>query len=173
MRRGDDIGEIGNRRPATTGVSPALAALPHHVLPWGAWRLETPMPVARLPGFAEGLVSVQDAGAQLAALLLDPPSGARVLDACSAPGGKTAHLLERADIDLLALEVDPGRAERVRSNLARLGLAAEVRVADARAVDAWWDGRPFTHILADVPCSASGVVRRHPDAKWLRRAADI
>ncbi len=164
---------LNGRRPATTVVSPALSALPHRVLPGGAWLLDTPMPVARLPGFADGACSVQDAGAQLAAPLLDVRDGMRVLDACAAPGGKTAHLLECAAIDLLALELDGGRAERVRANLARLGLTADVRVADARDPDTWWDGRPFERILADVPCSASGVVRRHPDAKWLRRAGDI
>lgn len=135
--------------------------------------LEAPLPVARLPGYAEGRVSVQDAGAQWAARLLDPQPGERVLDACAAPGGKTAHLLERADISLLALELDAVRARRVEQNLARLGLAAELKVADCRRIADWWDGRPFDRILADVPCSASGVVRRHPDIKWLRRDTDI
>lgn len=130
-------------------------------------------PVARLPGFAEGRVSVQDGGAQWAARLLDPQPGERVLDACAAPGGKSAHLLERADIDLLALELDAARAQRVDANLARLGLGATVKVADCRDIRRWWDGRAFDRILADVPCSASGVVRRHPDIKWLRRREDI
>lgn len=135
--------------------------------------LEQAMPVEALPGFAAGEVSVQDAGAQLAAPLLDARNGMRVLDACAAPGGKTGHLLERADLELLALDQDAARLERVRGNLARLELKAETRCADAGAPEAWWDGRPYDRILADVPCSASGVVRRHPDIKWLRRAADI
>ncbi|WP_341647217.1 16S rRNA (cytosine(967)-C(5))-methyltransferase RsmB [Thauera sp. SDU_THAU2] len=135
--------------------------------------LAQPVPVARLPGFAEGRVSVQDAGAQRAALLLAPRAGERVLDACAAPGGKTAHLLELADIELTALELDPLRAQRIRTNLDRLGLEARIQVADCARLDSWWDGRPFDRILADVPCSASGVVRRHPDIKWLRRDEDI
>lgn len=136
-------------------------------------RLAEAQPVDRLPGFREGYASVQDAGAQRAAELLDAAVGQRVLDACAAPGGKTAHVLERADVDLLALELDPVRARRIDDNLARLGLAAPVRVADCRRITDWWDGRPFDRILADVPCSASGVVRRHPDSKWLRRETDI
>jgi 16S rRNA (cytosine967-C5)-methyltransferase len=135
--------------------------------------LDRPLPVERIPGFADGLCSVQDWGAQAAAGLLDVGDGMRVLDACAAPGGKTAHLLESADLDLTALDADALRAARVSDNLRRLGLAAAVKVADAQAVDTWWDGRPYDRILADVPCSASGVVRRHPDAKWLRRESDI
>lgn len=134
---------------------------------------DKPLPVERIPGFGAGLCSVQDWGAQAAAGLLDVADGMRVLDACAAPGGKAAHLLESADIELTALDADVMRAARIGDNLQRLGLAATVKVADARAVDAWWDGRAFERILADVPCSASGVVRRHPDAKWLRRAADV
>lgn len=135
--------------------------------------LAEPVPVSALPGHDAGRVSVQDAGAQWAAKLLAPTPGARVLDACAAPGGKTAHLLEGADLDLLALELEPIRAHRIERNLDRLGLAAEVKVADCRRVEQWWDGRPFDFILADVPCSASGVARRHPDIKWLRRDTDI
>lgn len=135
--------------------------------------LERPQSVDKLPGFFEGMVSVQDWGAQRAALLLDAQPGQRVLDACAAPGGKTAHLLEIADLDLIALDLEPLRAARIEENLRRLGLHAEVRVADCRVPQAWWDGRPFERILADVPCSASGVVRRHPDSKWLRRPDDI
>lgn len=135
--------------------------------------LAKPLPVERLPGFADGHVSVQDPGAQRAAELLDPAPGSRVLDACAAPGGKTAHLLERADLDLLALDLKPSRCRRIAENLARLGLAAEIVKADCARLDSWWDGRPFTAVLADVPCTASGVVRRNPDAKWLRREADI
>ncbi len=132
-----------------------------------------PLPVERLPGFADGLVSVQDPGAQRAAVLLDPAPGSRVLDACAAPGGKTAHLLERADLDLLALDLKPSRCRRVADNLARLGLQASIATADCARLDTWWDGRPFDAVLADVPCTASGVVRRNPDAKWLRRETDV
>lgn len=135
--------------------------------------LARPVPVDRLPGFAAGLVSVQDPGAQMAAVLLDPVAGSRVLDACAAPGGKTAHLLERADLDLLALDLKSSRCRRIADNLSRLGLQAEIATADCARLDAWWDGRPFDAVLADVPCTASGVVRRNPDAKWLRREADI
>jgi len=135
--------------------------------------LARPVPVDRLPGFAAGLVSVQDPGAQMAAVLLDTVAGSRVLDACAAPGGKTAHLLERSDLDLLALDLKPSRCRRIADNLSRLGLQAEIATADCARLDAWWDGRPFDAVLADVPCTASGVVRRNPDAKWLRREADI
>lgn len=135
--------------------------------------LDQPVSVERLPKFAEGWVSVQDAGAQFAAGLLDAGAGMRVLDACAAPGGKAAHLLERADIELVALDKDETRLQRVRQNVQRLGLKAELVCGDAADPQAWWDGRPFQRILADVPCSASGVVRRHPDIKWLRRPADI
>ena len=136
-------------------------------------RLAMPMGVEHLPGFADGWVSVQDAGAQRAAELLDPPHGARVLDACAAPGGKTAHLLERANVSVVALDIDATRARRISDNLGRLGLTAEVRAADCLTVDDWWDGQMFDAILADVPCSASGVARRHPDIKTLRRESDI
>ena len=135
--------------------------------------LDKPVGVDLLPGFADGYVSIQDAGAQRAAELLDPAPGARVLDACAAPGGKTAHLLERADLDLLALDIDPARTRRIEENLKRLRLSAEIKVADCLDVKKWWDGRAFDAILADVPCSASGVVRRHPDIKVLRRESDI
>ncbi len=135
-----------------------------------------PRPVAEIPGFAEGEFAVQDAGAQLAAPLLAVADGMRVLDACAAPGGKSAHLAELADVELIALDSDAGRLERVRENLARLRLArpaVRATVGDAGAPADWWDGRPFDRILADVPCTASGVVRRHPDVKWLRRKTDI
>ena len=135
--------------------------------------LDKAVAVDALPGFLEGIVSVQDAGAQRAAELLAPEAGARVLDACAAPGGKTAHLLEMADLDLLALDIDAGRTRRIEENLHRLNLQATVTVADCSDVQRWWDGRPFDAILADVPCSASGVVRRHPDIKHLRRESDI
>lgn len=138
--------------------------------------LAQPCPVTQLPGFAQGDVSVQDAAAQLAAPLLigaGLPSGARVLDACAAPGGKTAHLLELADLDVLAIDSDPARLPRVHETLARLRLTARTLVADAGAPATWWDGVPFDAILLDAPCSASGIVRRHPDIRWLRRASDI
>ena len=136
-----------------------------------AVRMAQPLPVAAIPGFDEGWVSVQDAAAQLAAPLLELQSGMRVLDACAAPGGKSGHLLETADIDLLALDQDPDRLQRVAQNLDRLQLNAAMRCGDARQRD-WWDGRPFDRILADVPCTASGIVRRHPDIRWLRRPSD-
>ncbi len=135
-----------------------------------------PRPVPQLPGYAEGAFSVQDLGAQLAAPLLRPARGMRVLDACAAPGGKTTHLAELADVDIVALDSDGARLARVRENLARLPHgAARVSVVegDAGTPSAWWDGRPFDLILADVPCTASGVVRRHPDVKWLRRETDV
>jgi len=143
--------------------------------------LATPVPVTRLPGFAEGDVSVQDAAAQMAAPLLlgtgstdgQLPAGAHVLDACAAPGGKTAHLLELAELDVLALDSDPERLKRIDETLQRLHLAARTACADAADTAAWWDGRPFDAILLDAPCSASGIVRRHPDVRWLRRPGDI
>jgi 16S rRNA (cytosine967-C5)-methyltransferase len=135
--------------------------------------IERPRPVEQLPGFAEGLISVQDAGAQLAAPLLDARDGMRVLDACAAPGGKTTHLAELAALELLALDIDGERLKRVGENLARLNLEARLAVADAAERERWWDGKPYDRILADVPCSSSGVVRRHPDIKWLRRESDI
>ncbi len=136
-----------------------------------AWRLARARPVQEIPGFTEGKVSVQDAAAQLAARLLDVGDGMRVLDACAAPGGKTGHLLESAEIDLLAIDQDAARLQKVAQNLSRLQLQAELRQGDAAARD-WWDGRPFDRILADVPCTASGIVRRHPDIRWLRRPQD-
>ncbi len=138
-----------------------------------AVRLATALPVDRIPGFADGMVSVQDAGAQLAAESLGVQDGMRVLDACAAPGGKTGHLLELADVTVVALESDASRATRIGENLARLKLAAEVRVGDAGDPAAWHDGQAFDRILADVPCSASGIVRRHPDIRWLRRETDV
>lgn len=138
----------------------------------GAITLTKPVPVDKLPGFAEGVVSVQDAGAQLAASWLEVKDGMRVLDACAAPGGKTGHLLEIADLDLTAVDVDTARLARVSSNLARLGLSAQTVAGDAARPATWWDGKPFDRVLADVPCSASGVVRRHPDIKWTRRPTD-
>jgi len=139
--------------------------------------LRAPCPVGQLPGFQQGWVSVQDAGAQLAAPLLlsgfAPGRPLRVLDACAAPGGKTAHLLEISDAQVVALDVDPVRCQRIHQNLERLRLKATVLAADAADVSAWWDGAPFDAILLDAPCSASGIVRRHPDIAWLRRSGDI
>ena len=135
--------------------------------------LDKAVPVHSLPGFDQGWVSVQDAGAQWAARLLDAQPGERVLDACAAPGGKTGHILERADAVLTALDVDASRLARVQENLDRLHLSANLIEGDAAHPETWWDGQPFDRILADVPCSASGVVRRNPDIKWLRRPDDI
>ncbi|TFW24851.1 16S rRNA (cytosine(967)-C(5))-methyltransferase RsmB [Duganella callida] len=136
-----------------------------------AVRLDKAVGVQLIPGFAEGVVSVQDAGAQLAAPLLDVRDGMRVLDACAAPGGKTCHILELADVDVTALDADPKRLARVGENLERLQLTADLKAAEAQTAG-WWDGQPFDRILADVPCTASGIVRRHPDIRWLRRKAD-
>jgi len=136
--------------------------------------LVQPVGVQQLPGFASGVVSVQDGAAQLAAELLAPQAGQRVLDACAAPGGKTAHLLElQPDIRLDAVDIDASRLARVADNLARLGLQANLLPADAGTPSAWWDGEPYQRILLDAPCSASGVIRRHPDIKLLRRDDDI
>lgn len=149
------------------------------------WTLPHGVQIAELPGYDEGYFVVQDAAAQLAApLLLAPwaehrPSGSlRVLDACAAPGGKTAHLLDYAAardlaVEVTALEIDERRAQRIRSNLDRLKLKARIQVADAAEVGRWYDGQPFDAILLDAPCSASGIVRRHPDILWLRRQSDI
>jgi 16S rRNA (cytosine967-C5)-methyltransferase len=140
-----------------------------------ALRLDRPVAIALLPGFREGLVSVQDAGAQLAAQLLDARPGMRVMDACAAPGGKTGHLLERTPdlAELVAIDVDASRVTRIQENLERLGRNALVQVADVREPGAFWDGRPFDRILVDAPCSSTGVIRRHPDIKLLRRVTDI
>ena len=136
-----------------------------------AVRLERPVPVTQIPGFVDGLVSVQDAAAQLAVPLLDLQDGMHVLDACAAPGGKTGHILESANLDLLALDADSGRLQRVSENLDRLQLSAKLIAGDATN-NRWWDGQYFDRILADVPCTASGIVRRHPDIRWLRRKAN-
>jgi 16S rRNA (cytosine967-C5)-methyltransferase len=151
-----------------------LAAAPHPMVPT-ALTLAEAIDVDALPGFAEGLVSVQDAAAQWAGLLLAPRAGERMLDACAAPGGKTGHLLEMVDgdIDLTALDIDGQRLGRVRENLRRLGYRARMHVGDLSDPEGWWDGEPFDAILLDVPCSATGVIRRHPDIKLLRRPGDI
>lgn len=138
-----------------------------------ALRLERGLAPTRLPGWDEGLVSVQDLSAQLTAQAVDASDGLRVLDACAAPGGKTAHLLERHDLRLLALDVDAARLQRVRDNLARLKLQADTRLADAAQPQAWWDGAFFDRILLDAPCTGTGVIRRQPDIKLHRRAADV
>lgn len=154
-----------------------LQATAHPQLP-DALRLHTPLPVTRLPGFADGQCSVQDASAQYAALLLDVQPGQRVLDACAAPGGKTGHLLEcRPDVgELLALDSDAARLRRIDENLQRLqhrNPALQLRVGDAGDPSSWWDGRPFQRILLDAPCSATGIARRQPDVRLHRRAGDI
>ncbi len=129
--------------------------------------------IGALPGFAEGGLSVQDGAAQLAVEYLALADGQRVLDACAAPGGKAAHILERADVDLTALDIDVERMARVRENLERLSLSAQLITGDATQPSQWWDGRHFDRILVDAPCSATGVIRRHPDIRWLRKPADI
>ncbi len=152
---------------AGLAASPALHAT-------DAITLETPVVVERLPGFADGDVSVQDTAAQLAAGLLQLAPGQRVLDACAAPGGKTGHILETCpELALLALDSEAERLTRVEENLTRLGLTAELCTGDAGDPATWWDGRPFDRILLDAPCSGSGVIRRHPDIKALRRPEDI
>lgn len=155
----------------------AACGIAAHAVVGGGIQLDRAVPVAQLPGFASGRVSVQDAAAQLAAPLLLGDTAVqtlgRVLDACAAPGGKTGHLLELGVRQVTALDVDASRCERIGQNLARLGLTAEVLVADAARPDLWWDGQPFAAILLDAPCTASGIVRRHPDVRWLRRQSDI
>lgn len=180
----EDIIQSGNARPPLTlrvnrqlgGVEDYLQLLTQQQLeatqlgPW-AVRLTQPTPVSDIPGFLQGRVSVQDAAAQLAAPLMQLDPGMRVLDACAAPGGKSVHMLETEDISLVALDNDKSRLARVSDNLDRLGFNAELLCGDARHKD-WWDGQVFDRILADVPCTASGIVRRHPDIRWLRRAED-
>ena len=189
------IAQAGQRQPSmhlrvnARRITPARY-LQEHLLPAGlAGRLldaygillEKPCPVQQLPAFAQGLVSVQDAAAQLAAPLLlqalqarKPQDGLRLLDACAAPGGKTAHLLELGNHDVTALDVDAARCERINDTLQRLGLqASRVHTADAAQPGTWWNGEPFDGILLDAPCSASGIVRRHPDIVWLRREEDV
>ncbi|MFK3647972.1 16S rRNA (cytosine(967)-C(5))-methyltransferase RsmB [Lysobacter enzymogenes] len=160
------LAEAGIAASAPAGLADAL-------------RLDQPQAVAALPGFTEGAVSVQDASAQRAVEALAPAPGARVLDACAAPGGKSAHLLERdATLRLTALDVDAARLQRVRATLARAGFDADserlqLRAADAADLDAWWDGAPFDAVLLDAPCSATGIVRRQPDVVLHRRESDI
>jgi 16S rRNA (cytosine967-C5)-methyltransferase len=159
------------KRLAEAGIDAHVdAALPD------ALRLDTPVAVAALPGFADGVVSVQDAAAQLVADALAPASGARVLDACIAPGGKTAHLLERdASLRITGVDIDAQRLDRVRVNLTRLRLEKGIvlQAADAADPASWWDGVPFDAVLLDAPCSATGIVRRQPDVLLHRRASDL
>jgi 16S rRNA (cytosine967-C5)-methyltransferase len=175
-RRGTGAAYV--QRLAAQGRAATLLA--DDALAGQAVMLAAPCNVLQLPGFAEGEVSVQDAAAQRAASLVlgsGLPPGARVLDACAAPGGKTAQLLERADLEMLALDIDPLRLQRVQETLNRLQLptstSVRLAVGDAREPARWWDGVPFDAILLDAPCTASGIVRRHPDVRWLRRADDV
>ncbi|HAB74439.1 MAG TPA: 16S rRNA (cytosine(967)-C(5))-methyltransferase, partial [Pantoea sp.] len=139
-----------------------------------ALRLEAPAPVGQLPGFADGWVTVQDLSAQRCALLLAPEDGEQILDLCAAPGGKTTHILEIAPkAQVMAVDVDAQRLTRVKENLQRLNMQAEVKQGDGRTPAAWCGERQFDRILLDAPCSATGVIRRHPDIKWLRRDRDI
>ncbi len=165
-----------NRRKAS--VSSYLDTLKKNGI--GAWQsgvfavtLDEALPVSDIPGFADGTVSVQDAGSQLAVQTLAPKDGERVLDACAAPGGKSTHMLEMADISLTALEVSPSRTKAIHENLQRLGFTAEVRTADASDIRSWWDREKFDAILLDAPCTASGVARRHPDIPWQRTERDV
>ncbi len=178
--------EAGNQHPPMTlRINPRLTnpsdyaqkllahGYPCKLLDANAVILEKPMPVDKIPGFNEGEVSVQDFGAQYAGYALDLKKGQHVLDACCAPGGKTGQILELFDVELTAVDHDDIRINRTKSNLDRLGLHANLLVGDAAKPEDWWDGKPFDRILADVPCTASGIVRRHVDIKWLRREADI
>lgn len=181
--------EAGNSRPPLTlrvnrlkqTVDEYLAALSAEGLTGrrldhapDAVQLDSPVNIERLPGFSDGLVSVQDASAQLLARVVGPAPGRRVLDACAAPGGKLTHMLEAFPLAAVqAIESDPDRARRIAENLARLELVSPVTVADAADLDSWWDGSPFDLVVLDAPCSGTGVIRRHPDIKVLRRASDL
>ncbi|MFP4335696.1 MAG: 16S rRNA (cytosine(967)-C(5))-methyltransferase RsmB [Wenzhouxiangella sp.] len=167
-----------NRRQWTrdqAGQALAEAGLDSHGVPAVAdgLVLDQRVAISRLPAFDRGGLSIQDGAAQLTVEHLRLKPGLRVLDACAAPGGKSAHILERADVALTALDNDPGRLERVRATFQRLGLGARVLAADAARPQDWWDGLPYDRILIDAPCSASGVIRRHPDIRWLRRPGDL
>jgi len=180
-RRAPLILRVNERKTTQAHYLHALSAINIGACAVGAQGviLDEACAVTSLPGFAEGHFSVQDAAAQLAApLLLDglqAPAGGRlrILDACAAPGGKTAHLLELVDADVTALDIDAGRCERIGQNLARLGLQARIVAGDASRPEGWWDGQPYDAILLDAPCTASGIVRRHPDVRWLRRPSDV
>ena len=166
-------------RESTANYRARLAerSIDAHLIQWApaAVSLDRPVGVSDLPGFTEGIVSVQDAGAQLAAVLLDAAPAMRVLDACAAPGGKTGHLLELlgTGADITALDVDPARVALIADNLRRLSRTARLCVGDARNPSTFWDGLPYQRILVDAPCSSTGVIRRHPDIKLLRRPADV
>ena len=174
---------INERKTTQAQYVQALLAMDIGAFPVGEYGvvLTEARAVSALPGFADGHFSVQDAAAQLAApLLLNElrPAGGdaarlNILDACAAPGGKTAHLLELADCEVTALDIDARRCERIAQNLQRLGLQAHIVVGDASRPKDWWDGRLYDGILLDAPCTASGIVRRHPDVRWLRRPTDI
>ncbi|MGH8672671.1 MAG: 16S rRNA (cytosine(967)-C(5))-methyltransferase RsmB [Burkholderiales bacterium] len=185
-QRWQDVLDAGNQRPPMTlrvnrracsveKYSCLLDAANIPAMITGDWgiKLKTPVVVEKLPYFSAGWVTVQDLGAQYAAPLLDVCPGMRVLDACCAPGGKTTHLLEFAKVELTALDQDEQRQHKTMENLARLELSARCVVGDARQPETWWDGVAYDRILLDAPCSSSGVVRRHPDIKWLRRESDI
>ena len=172
-----DVAAAASRRLAD-------AQLPHRRVGPEALVLQRAVGVSQIPGFAEGAFTVQDAGAQLAAPMLRPVHGERILDACAAPGGKTTHLLQLADCEVLAIDLDPQRTGRILENLQRERLpvhpqwpppawGAVVKAADAGKPHEWWDGQPFDKILLDAPCSASGIVRRHPDVPWHRNRRDI
>jgi 16S rRNA (cytosine967-C5)-methyltransferase len=166
---------VNRRRTDTRAYLALLAAAGIEASATGshAIRLARARPARSLPGFDDGLVSVQDLGAQCAVPLLAPADGMRVLDACAAPGGKAAHVLEIAECELTALDRDATRLQAVDATLARLGLTATLKAAEAATPSQWWDGRPFDRVLLDAPCTASGVVRRHPDGKWLKRESDM
>ena len=163
MARAEFAAQLANADVACTAPDDARDAL----------ILEASRDVTALPGYAQGAFSVQDGAAQQATRLLEPRDGQRVLDACAAPGGKSAHILESAAVELTALDSDARRLPRLRENLQRLGLSADVRAGDAADPAGWWDGRPFDRILVDAPCSATGIIRRQPDVKLHRRATDI
>ena len=170
---------VNTRRSSVSGYLQTLKDAGLNATQAGRWgvTLEQARPVHELPGFVDGLASVQDSAAQLAAPLLlsglTSTGRLRVLDACAAPGGKTAHLIEFADCEVTALDIDATRCERIHQTMQRLLLHAQVMVADAAKPSVWWDGQLFDAILLDAPCSASGIVRRHPDIRWLRRESDI
>ena len=166
---------VNQRRTTLQGYRQMLADAGIEATPISDWGLvlDRPRPVTEVPGFQDGLVSVQDAGSQMVPQFLQPTCGQNILDACSAPGGKTAHLLEAEDITVTAVEVDPERAKKIDSTLSRLGLKADIVVADAADIKKLEKSGPFDAILLDAPCTASGIVRRHPDIVWMRRPQDI
>lgn len=166
---------VNARRGTVAQYLAKLAALGMSAEARGGMAIELVKPVSvhDLPGFRDGFVSVQDEGAQHAANLLGAKDGMRVLDACAAPGGKAGHILELANVDLTAIDSDKQRLKRVQENLDRLKFKATLKNANSAEIDTWWDQKPFDRILVDVPCSGSGVTRRHPDIKWLRRETDL